>query len=132
MPLFLAIHDYDIGLDAPIGRFSDRAVAQSLVGLYPFREIHGVPACPHYKSLLILSAGNVFEIRHLAMSAVAILVRDLVVWGAVAQKCRGDHAMNGAFSLETAHGQGDVESPVLHLDGLQDLAGLSIADLPLV
>jgi hypothetical protein len=37
-----------------------------------------------------------------------------------------------ALSLEAAAGEGDVKPPVLHLDRLHDLAGLSVADLPLV
>jgi len=66
------------------------------------------------------------------VSVVAVLVSDLVVGRAFTEEGRGDQAVNSAFSLEPVVTEADVESPVFDPDGLQDLVGLSIADLPLI
>jgi len=50
-----------------------------------------------------------------------------VVWPALAEKGSSNQAMDCAFSLEAAAGQGNVKSLVLHLDGLHTRASVGEA-----
>src|SRR5215469_3492215 len=84
MAFGLAIHDDNIWFDPSVGGLSDWAIAQSIVGLHPFREIDGVAAGSHHEALLILAASHVFEIRNFVVGVVAVLVRDFVTGGTVA------------------------------------------------
>lgn len=132
MAFGLAVDNHKIGLDSAIGRLHYRAVTGSIVGLYAFREVDRIPSSSHHESLLVLSAGNVLQVGCLVMPVVAVPMRDLMAGRTVAQKCSRDQAVNRAFPLEPVAGQADLETPIFYLDGLQDLAGLSIADLSLV
>ena len=127
-----AIDHHDIRLDATIGRRHHRAIAGTLCGLHSFCEMDRIPSRPDDEPLLILLACDVLEIGNLVVGVVAVFVGDFAFGWTVPEEHRGNQAVNGELSGEPIAGQGDVESPIFHLDGLKNLAGLGVANLPLI
>jgi len=64
------------------------------------------------------------------VGVIAVLMRDLVARGALSKECGGNQAVHGALLLKAVAAEAYIKAPVLNLYGLEDFAGLSVADLP--
>src|ERR1035438_2155508 len=132
MPFLLPVQENHVGLHSTVSRLGHWAVPHTVGGLNPFREMDGISAGPHHEALLIIATTDVFKIQCGVVCVVAVFRGYFVLGRAIAEKRSGDQAMDGAFSREPITGKGGVESPVLHLDGLKNFAGVGVANQSLV
>jgi len=73
---------------------------------------------------------DVRQVRQFVVRVVTVLVSDLVARRALPEEGIGDQAVYSAFLLEAVAGKSDEDPPVLQFNGMEDIVGLCVADLP--